>query len=151
RYSSQKAGEICMGQAMDLEARGQLLTLEQLNTICFYKTGIAFEACLVMPAILAQVNETEIAALKKYAYHAGIAFQIKDDLLDSEGEISLLGKPVNQDIENNSSTFVTLLGHDGARRAMWEHYCRAVEALNDIPRNNAFLKHLLHYMVSRDK
>lgn len=151
RYSSQKAGEICMGQAMDLEARGQMLTLEQLNTICFYKTGIAFEACLVMPAILAQVNETEITALKKYAYHAGIAFQIKDDLLDSEGEISLLGKPVRQDVENNSSTFVTLLGHDGARRAMWEHYCRAVEALNDIPRDNAFLKHLLHYMVSRDK
>ncbi|GAA0133200.1 hypothetical protein YSY43_00400 [Paenibacillus sp. YSY-4.3] len=151
RYSSQKAGEICMGQAMDLEARGQLLTLEQLNTVCFYKTGIAFEACLVMPAILAQVNETEIASLKKYAYHAGIAFQIKDDLLDLEGEMSLLGKPVRQDVENNNSTFVTLLGQDGARRAMWEHYCLAMETLNEIPRNNVFLKHLLNYMVSRDR
>lgn len=151
RYSSQKAGEICLGQAMDLESRGKALTLEQLNTICFYKTGIAFEACLVMPAILAQVKETEIASLKKYAYHAGIAFQIKDDLLDWEGEISLLGKPVRQDVENNNSTFVTLLGHEGARRAMWEHYCQAMETLNEMPRNNVFLKHLLNYMISRDK
>lgn len=151
QYSSQKAGEICMGQAMDLEARGKALTLEQLNTICFYKTGIAFEACLVMPAILAQVTETEIASLKKYAYHAGIAFQIKDDLLDAEGETSLLGKPVRQDVENNNSTFVTLLGQEGARRAMWEHYCQAMETLNELPRSNVFLKHLLNYMVSRDK
>lgn len=151
RYSSQKAGEICMGQAMDLDSRGKALTLEQLNTICFYKTGIAFEACLVMPAILAQVKEAEIASLKKYAYHAGIAFQIKDDLLDWEGEISLLGKPVRQDVENNNSTFVTLLGHEGARRAMWEHYCQAMETLNEMPRNNVFLKHLLNYMISRDK
>ncbi|AZK48469.1 polyprenyl synthetase family protein [Paenibacillus lentus] len=151
RYSSQKAGEICMGQAMDLEARGKALTLEQLNTICFYKTGAAFEACLVMPAILAQVPETEIASLKKYAYHAGIAFQIKDDLLDSEGETSLLGKPVHQDVENNNSTFVTLLGHEGARRAMWEHYCLAMETLNELPRSNVFLKQILNYMVSREK
>lgn len=151
RYSSQKAGEICMGQAMDLESRGKALTLEQLNTICFYKTGIAFEACLVMPAILAQAKETEITSLKKYAYHAGIAFQIKDDLLDSEGEMSLLGKPVRQDVENNNSTFVTLLGHKGARRAMWEHYCLAIETLNEIPRNNVFLKHLLNYMISRER
>ncbi|WP_110933954.1 polyprenyl synthetase family protein [Paenibacillus bouchesdurhonensis] len=151
RYSSQKAGEICLGQAMDLESRGKALTLEQLNTICFYKTGIAFEACLVMPAILAQAAEKEVASLQKYAYHAGIAFQIKDDLLDSEGETSLLGKPVRQDVENNNSTFVTLLGHEGARRAMWEHYCQAMETLNELPRSNVFLKHLLNYMVSREK
>ncbi|WP_055109295.1 polyprenyl synthetase family protein [Paenibacillus ihumii] len=151
RYSSQKAGEICMGQAMDLDSRGKALTLEQLNTICFYKTGIAFEACLVMPAILAQAKESEIASLKKYAYHAGIAFQIKDDLLDSEGEMSLLGKPVRQDVDNNNSTFVTLLGQDGARRAMWDHYCLAMESLHEMPRSSVFLKHLLNYMISRDK
>ncbi|MGG1636660.1 polyprenyl synthetase family protein [Paenibacillus sp. NRS-1760] len=150
QYSSQRAGDMCMGQAMDLHSKGKALTLEQLNMMCFYKTGIAFEASLVMPAILAQVKSSEIAILKKYAYHAGIAFQIKDDLLDSEGDLNLLGKPIGQDVENNNSTFVTILGLDGARKEMWEHFCLAMEALKEMPRNPAFLKQLLNYIISRD-
>jgi geranylgeranyl pyrophosphate synthase len=151
QYSAQKAGDTCMGQAMDLNSKGKALTLEQLNMICFYKTGIAFEASLVMPAILAQVQGSEIQSLKKFAYHAGIAFQIKDDLLDLEGDHHLLGKPIGQDVENNNSTFVSILGADGARKEMWEHYCLAMEALKEIPRNVAFLKHLLNYMINRNR
>ncbi|CAH1058894.1 polyprenyl synthetase family protein [Paenibacillus pseudetheri] len=151
QYSAQKAEDICMGQAMDLNSKGKALTLEQLNMICFYKTGIAFEASLVMPAILAQIKESEILSLKKFAYHAGIAFQIKDDLLDLEGDHHLLGKPIGQDVENNNSTFVAILGADGARKEMWEHYCLAMEALKEIPRNIAFLKHLLNYMINRNR
>ncbi|MDP4099438.1 polyprenyl synthetase family protein [Paenibacillus sp. P96] len=151
RYSAQKAEDLCMGQMMDLDSKGKPLTLEQLNTLCFYKTGIAFEASLVMPAILARVAEEEIDGLKRFAYHAGIAFQIKDDLLDLEGDVLLLGKPVGQDVENNNSTFVTVLGREGAAREMWNHYCLAVEALQELPRSNAFLKHLLDYIVQRER
>lgn len=151
QYSAQKAEDTCMGQAMDLNSKGKALTLEQLNMICFYKTGIAFEASLVMPGILAQVKESEIQSLKKFAYHAGIAFQIKDDLLDLEGNHHLLGKPIGQDVENNNSTFVSILGPDGARKEMWEHYCLAMETLQEIPRNIAFLKHLLNYMINRNR
>lgn len=151
QYSAQKTEEMCMGQAMDLQSKGEALTLEQLNTICFYKTGIAFEASLVMPAILAEVDQSEIAMLKKFAYHAGIAFQIKDDLLDMEGELHILGKPTGQDVENNTSTFVSILGPEGARKEMWEHYCLAMEALQELPRNIAFLKHLLNYLVNRER
>ncbi|MFD0958447.1 polyprenyl synthetase family protein [Paenibacillus chungangensis] len=149
-YSSQKAADMCMGQAMDLRARGRALTLEQLNRICFYKTGIAFEASLVMPAILARAGEAEIVSLKNFAYHAGIAFQIKDDVLDAEGNASMLGKPVGADIQNESSTFVTVLGLEGALKAMWEHYCIAEEELRQMPRKSTFLYHLLDYMVNRD-
>lgn len=151
RYSAQKAEDLCVGQAMDLSSKGKALTLEQLNAICFYKTGLAFEAALVMPAILAQVNEQEIAILKSFAYHAGIAFQIKDDLLDFEGDDRLLGKPVGQDAENGTSTFVTILGREGAKKAMWDHYCRAMEALKKMPRRAGFLKLVLHYMINRDR
>lgn len=151
KYSAQKAEEMCMGQAMDLQSRGQSLTLEQLNMICFYKTGIAFEASIVMPAILAQAKEAEIEGLKKFAYHAGIAFQIKDDLLDFEGDALVLGKPVGQDAENNNSTFVSILGVEGASQEMWEHYCQAMEALNEMPKYPSFLKHLLGYIVHRDR
>ncbi|NGM84222.1 polyprenyl synthetase family protein [Paenibacillus sp. 7124] len=150
-YSAGKAEEICRGQAMDLQSKGKALSLAELNMLCFYKTGAAFEASLVMPAILAQVEDDEIEALKTFAYHAGIAFQIKDDLLDVEGDLLVLGKPTRQDTQNNSSTFVSVLGLGGARKEMWEHYCLAVEALREVPRNTAFLKHLLDYLVNRDR
>jgi geranylgeranyl pyrophosphate synthase len=150
QYSSRLTEEMCKGQAMDLNSKGKVLTLEDLNTMCFYKTGLGFEASLIMPAILAEAKESELAALKKFAYHVGIAFQIKDDLLDVEGDLDLLGKPIGKDEENNNSTFVSILGSDGAKKAMWEHYCDAVETLQEIPRNTIFLKHLLNYIVHRD-
>ncbi|WP_342506420.1 polyprenyl synthetase family protein [Sporosarcina sp. FSL K6-2383] len=150
QYSSQVTGDMCRGQAMDLDSKGKPLTLEQLNTMCFYKTGIAFEASLVMPAILAHAKESEMEALKSFARHAGIAFQIKDDLLDVEGDQNVLGKPVGKDSENNNTTFVSILGIAEARKAMWEHYCCAMEVLQEVPRNTTFLKHLLNYIVNRD-
>jgi len=151
QYSAEKAEQLCTGQAMDLDARGQALTLEQLNTICFYKTGVAFEASLVMPALLAQAGEKEIEALQTFAYHAGIAFQIKDDLLDLGGDVLVIGKPVGQDVQNNNSTFVSILGEEGARKEMWNHYCCAIEALRSLPQDVPFLKHLLDYIVHRDR
>ncbi|MBT2737199.1 polyprenyl synthetase family protein [Bacillus sp. ISL-7] len=150
QYSAQMTAVMCKGQAMDLDSKGKQLTLEQLNLMCFYKTGIAFEASLIMPAILAHAKEYEMDALKKFAQHAGIAFQIKDDLLDVEGDQILLGKPIGKDAENNSSTFVSILGQDGARKEMWDQYCLAMEALQEMPRNITFLKHLLNYIVNRD-
>lgn len=150
QYSSRVAMDMCRGQAMDLESKGKPLTLEQLNSMCFYKTGIAFEAALIMPAILANAKESEREALEKFARHAGIAFQIKDDLLDVEGNRTILGKPVGQDAENNNSTFVSILGQEAARKEMWDHYCFAMESLQEVPRNTAFLKHLLNYVVNRD-
>ncbi len=151
RYSAQKAADMCMGQMMDIDSKGKALTLEQLNRICFYKTGVAFEACLVMPAMLAEAEETEIEALKRFAYHMGIAFQIRDDLLDVEGEAHVLGKPAGNDVLNNQSNFVSILGQDGAGKEMWQHYCLASDALQEIPRNIPFLKHLLHYVVNRER
>lgn len=89
-------------------------------------------------------------ALKRFVRHTGIAFQIKDDLLDVEGNRTVLGKPIGQDVENNNATFVSILGKEAARKEMWDHYCHATEALLDVPRNTAFLKHLLNYVVNRD-
>lgn len=151
RYSAQKAEDMCMGQAMDLDSKGKVLSLEQLNEICFYKTGIAFEAALVMPAILAQVPESEINILKKFAYHAGIAFQIKDDLLDLVGDQLVLGKPAGQDVRNNNSTFVSILGEEDAKKEMWEHYCQATDALHEMRKTIPFLRHLLDYIIGRER
>ncbi|RDW15528.1 geranyl transferase [Oceanobacillus chungangensis] len=149
-YSASVTAEMCRGQAMDLKTKGESLTLEQLNQMCFYKTGLGFEAALIMPAILAGTDELEKQALKKFARHAGIAFQIKDDLLDVEGDQTLLGKSPNRDAKNNNSTFVSVLGQEGAKREMWEHYCLGMEALQDLQHKHSFLKHVLNYFVHRD-
>lgn len=151
QYSTHVTEEMCKGQAMDLNSKGKPLTVDQLNVMSFFKTGLAFEASLIMPAILAQANESEMAALKKFAYHSGIAFQIKDDLLDVEGDQAKFGKMIGQDAANNNSTFVSILGISGARKAMWDHYCQALEKLLEVPRNTTFLKHLLNYVVNRDQ
>jgi len=150
QYSAQVTQAICAGQAFDLASKGKPLSLEQLSQLSFYKTGLAFEASLIMPAILVQEGEREIEVLKKFAYHAGIAFQIKDDLLDVEGDPSILGKPTGKDAENTNTTFVTILGLEGAKKALWDQYCLALEALQGVPLKTAFLKHLLNYIVNRN-
>ncbi len=138
---------MCRGQAIDLASKGEELTIEELNDMCFYKTGIGFEASLVMPSILAKASEEERSSLKKIAYHAGIAFQIKDDLLDVEGDLQLLGKPVGNDQQNNSSTFVTILGMDGAKKEMWNHYCEAVETIDRLPYETNFFKTAVRFFL----
>lgn len=151
RYSAEKAEEMCIGQGMDLRSRGHLLTVEQLRQLCFLKTGVAFEASLVMPAILAKATDEELNTIKRFAYHTGIAFQIKDDLLDAQGNERELGKPAGQDMQNNSSTFVSILGEAQAEREMWEHYCEAMEALQQFTKSTDYLKHILGYIVHRDR
>ena len=147
QYSTQVTADMCKGQALDLESRGKQLTLEQLNMMSFYKTGIGFEASLIMPAILAHANKLEMEALKKFSHHAGIAFQIKDDLLDVEGDLNLLGKPIGKDAENNNSTFVSILGAVWCQKSNVEQYCLAMEVLQEVPRNTTFLKALLNIIL----
>ena len=65
QYSSRIVADMCRGQAMDLDSRGKQLTLEELNRMCFYKTGIAFEASLVMPAILARCRRIRNRRVEK--------------------------------------------------------------------------------------
>jgi geranylgeranyl pyrophosphate synthase len=151
QYTAQMTEVMCKGQIMDLDSKGKELSLDQLNLMCYYKTGIGFEASLIMPAILAEAKESEMEALKKFSYHAGIAFQIKDDLLDVEGDLVLMGKPIGKDAENNNSTFVSILGVDGAKKEMWEHYCLAMDVLQKLPLKTNFLKQLLNYIVNRDR
>lgn len=151
QYSSRVIEDMCKGQYMDLESKKKTLTLQQLETLSFYKTGIALEASLLMPAILASAPDMERTALRNFARHAGIAFQIKDDILDVEGDPRIMGKASHMDAENNNSTFVSVLGLEEAKVQLYDHYFQALEALQTVPRNTAFLKQILQYIVNRDR
>lgn len=156
-YSTRVLSEMTDGQEMDLatvdrkkdaSATGRRMTKAELETLVHLKTGLAIEASLVMPALLAKASEPELARIKAFARHLGLAFQIKDDILDVEGDPDKIGKATNMDAEND--TFVTILGLEQAKVEMYDHYFAALEALNQLPRDTAMLQQVLHYVVSRD-
>ncbi|GAB2534764.1 polyprenyl synthetase family protein [Gracilibacillus alcaliphilus] len=148
-YSTRITQEMCKGQWMDLEAKAKQLSLEELRKLSVYKTSLGFEASLMMPLILAGASADKKQAIKRLAYHAGIAFQIKDDLLDLEGDTEQLGKPAGLDQHNQSATFVTMLGVEGARREMWQDYLVARDCLAFLP-PIPFFRQLLDYLLFRD-
>lgn len=150
-YTSTVISKMCLGQSMDLLSKNKVLTLEELKTMCFYKTGLAFEASIMMPLILVDASLKDMELLKKYSEYAGLAFQIKDDILDFEGNEDVIGKPSKKDFHNNSSTFVTVLGINKAKREMWACYCEALDSLNNVSFNVSFLRQILDYIIYRDK
>ncbi|MGL4847771.1 MAG: polyprenyl synthetase family protein [Clostridium sp.] len=149
RYSAEAIKKMCIGQEMDLNSKGKKLNKEELEEICFYKTGIAFEASILMPAILGNASDNEKKYLKEFSKYAGIAFQIKDDLLDSTGGEDSL-KEAKVDEKNNTSTFVTVLGYEEASKQLFEYYNLAIESLKNVNRNTEFLKELMNYILNRE-
>jgi geranylgeranyl pyrophosphate synthase len=150
RYNSQVIQRMCKGQWMDLQSKNQPLNPAQLEILCFYKTGMAIEASLIMPALLANASQEEMEAIQKFAYHAGIAFQIRDDILDHEGMPEKMGKAAKMDASNHHSTFVTVLGLSEAKIQLYDHYFKAKSALGEIPRDTKFLDQILDYILNRD-
>lgn len=117
------------GQAADMEGEGKSLSLEQLEYIHVNKTGRLLEYSIIAGAEVAGASEQQKEVLAKFAYHIGLAFQIRDDILDLEGNEELIGKPVGSDTENEKSTYPALLGLDGAKDALAAHLRDAKEAL----------------------
>ncbi len=106
------------GQQMDMWAEAHSANEAQLTLLQNKKTGALFECACLLGCIAADVPEDApaFAAAKAYARHFGLAFQITDDILDVIGDTDLLGKKVGSDENNGKSTFVTLLGLDGAEK-----------------------------------
>ena len=108
---------MCGGQALDLAATGQdadvgVDALERLHSL---KTGALLRAAVRMGAIRADVDATTIARLDAFADALGLAFQIRDDLLDIEGDSATLGKTAGKDVAQSKATFPALLGVDASR------------------------------------
>jgi len=108
---------MCGGQALDLAATGQdadvdLDALERLHSL---KTGALLRAAVRMGAIRAGVDAMTIARLDAFADALGLAFQIRDDLLDIEGDSATLGKTAGKDVAQSKATFPALLGVDASR------------------------------------
>ncbi|MFD1066437.1 polyprenyl synthetase family protein [Oceanobacillus locisalsi] len=149
-YSTRTTQNMCQGQFFDLHTRGKSLTLEELESLSMYKTALGFEAAWMMPLIVAGASEERKQSVKRFARHAGIAFQIKDDVLDITGDSDVLGKQTGNDDRNNNSTFVSILGREAAQKEMWEHYLAARQELALLP-DIPFFYQLLDYLILRER
>jgi geranylgeranyl diphosphate synthase type II len=152
RKLSQYAGMDGMigGQTIDLMYENKTANIETLREICSLKTGALIIAACEIGCILADADDDKVNAAKSYAENLGLAFQIVDDILDVVGSEEKLGKPIHSDIENNKSTFVSLLGIERCRELVGELTDKAKSALDIFGEDANELKELADYLCNRD-
>jgi len=137
------------GQWLDLEAEGRTLALPELIQVHRGKTGALIRAACVLGGIAAEASPTELAALGRYGEDAGLAFQVADDVLDATGTSEELGKPAGRDAELAKSTYVALLGIEGARAEAQRLAASAVDHLDRAGVPSEALAALAGYIVNR--
>ncbi len=140
------------GQAIDLAAVGKSLTIAELENMHIHKTGALIAASAELGALsMEQVDPELFKNVSHYARCIGLAFQIKDDILDIESDTETLGKPQGSDIEQNKPTYPNLLGMDGAKQAAESLYNEAIDSLEAFGDKASMLKQLADYIVKRNK
>jgi len=119
------------GQAIDLLSVGKMLDEMQLRRMHMYKTGALLACCINMGVACQQggVEERAKAALRDYAAHVGLAFQVVDDILDVTSQSDVIGKTVGKDASADKPTYVSVLGLEAAERYVQELYEKAMQAL----------------------
>lgn len=138
------------GQTVDMASEGKTISLEELEYIHEHKTGKLLSASIITGAILGGADKVQLDALRKFSKHLGLAFQIRDDILDVEGNEELIGKPVGSDVDNNKSTYPALLTLNGAKEKLAAEINQAIHALESIRFENSYLMDLTKLVAERN-
>lgn len=137
------------GQVEDLAFEKSGATIEQLRGMYLKKTSCLLSAAAVCGSILAGADDEELKYAAEYAEKLGLAFQIIDDILDCTSDEKTLGKPIGSDEKNGKTTYVTLLGIDGAKAEAEQLSNEALTALCKIKGDNAALRELTADLLDR--
>lgn len=137
------------GQIIDLASEGKKIPLSTLRVMDERKTGALILAAAEMGCVLGGAGNEQIRAAREYAKALGLAFQIVDDILDVTGDSTLLGKNVGVDDLNDKSTYVSLMGLDGAKKAVRELTDEAVTTLAKFDGDTAYLADLARELAVR--
>ncbi len=138
------------GQIKDILSQNMPLKEEELQYIHSKKTAALIKGAIVAGAILGNASEEDIKVLEIYGESLGLAFQIKDDILDIEGDVSKLGKNINSDANNNKYTYVSLLGLEESKELCRKLTDRCIEALTSLEYNTEALLKLTNYLLERN-
>lgn len=141
---------MCGGQQLDMDGEGKSLSLSDIETIHKGKTAALIIAAAKMGCVAAGASDDKLKAADEYASALGLAFQIRDDLLDIESTAEVLGKSVGLDLQNEKSTFVSLLGAEKCRELVQLNTEKAKAALKPAFSNTAFLEWLADFLAGRE-
>ncbi len=154
RILARQAGQQGMvgGQMLDLQAEGRDLDETELASIHRLKTGALIESALQLGALCAPgLDEASLEPFTTYGQALGLAFQITDDILDVTTDTATLGKPQGSDVARNKSTYVRLLGLEGARAQALHQVNTAKTALASLAIDTDSPLHwLADYVLARD-
>ena len=143
-------GGMAGGQALDLAAVGRQLSLAEVEEMHARKTGALIHASVMMTAACGErTSEASARALDDFARAIGLAFQIQDDLLDIEGDATLLGKATGGDRAHDKPTYPSSVGVEAARRRMHELHARALASLAVLGSRAAPLASVSDWLVLR--
>lgn len=142
---------MCLGQSLDLISEHKSVSLTELERIHNSKTAALLSAALIMGFICSpRYSDKQLEQqLARYGAAIGLAFQVQDDILDIEGESSVLGKTVGADLASDKSTYPKLLGLDGAKQKALDLYQIALSELDRIPFNSVALRALAEFIIHR--
>jgi len=138
------------GQVMDIVSEGKQVPLEVLEYIHRHKTAALLTAAVTTGALLGGGTPEQVQALERYGHDVGWAFQIADDLLDVEGDMTTLGKQVGRDAELAKVTYPGLLGIAASHQRATELMQQGIAALADFGSRAERLRQIAAYVVSRD-
>ena len=139
------------GQALDLAAEGQELDLAQLENLHIHKTGALIRASIRLGTLATKDADEELALkLDHYAKCIGLAFQVRDDILDVEGATEVLGKTQGKDEAQRKSTYPSLLGLQGAREAAEQLLSDALASLSGMDERADPLRWIANYIIGRE-
>jgi len=143
------AAGMCGGQALDIDATDQQQALDELKRMHALKTGALIRAAVRMGALCGDASDAQLAQLDSFADTLGLAFQVRDDILDVEASSEQLGKTAGKDQAQHKSTFPSLLGMDGAKATLAELATSMQAALVPFSQRAAALAALAELTVRR--
>ena len=138
------------GQNRDILAENKILTEEELDELHYLKTGKLIEACVLCVCLMKKnIDKDLIKKLKTFSNKFGLAFQIRDDILDEIGDEETIGKPVKSDLKNNKSTYPSILGIKKSQKKAELLIEEALLILKELPFNTEKLEILCELVVNR--
>lgn len=142
---------MCGGQYLDTSKEGLPVTEDELYEIHRLKTGALLRAACVMGVQCAGGTAEQVSAAEDFAMNLGLAFQIRDDVLDTISTVDELGKPIGSDAAEKKTTFVSLLGVEECSRLVHEHTEKAKSAIAGLFSDTDFLCWLADVLADRRK
>jgi len=137
------------GQALDLAAVGHRLTLAELEHMHACKTGALIRASVRLGALTAGADANALNMLDRYADAVGLAFQVRDDILDVEGDATVIGKTAGKDAAADKPTFPSIIGLDASRDRLRELTAIALDAIAPLGTSADLLQELANYAAHR--